>query len=197
MNKDTIFKTITSILGAIAFLMIGVAVAVFFLHESSVDKSAKTETEHLLNFLSLAQEAGKSGLYGEADPQELAFSLSQMETSMEQGINTEQDANLYMIYWGAMAVNKCIYLDTPSTNNQQSVAYDSQKITECMKDIILEIKQNTTQLSEQDQEFLLDAALSWNALKAIVDYYYLFMQNNFVEVIEQNNQSNFIQELIN
>lgn len=194
MIKHNIFQTITLILGAAAFIVIGMILAAF-LSQKTENTQVKnspvlSETQQIMHFLSLASNTQELGLYGEADPESLQLNLQALQESLSQTIQTQEDANLYMIYWAATAVHRCVYLDaqahTISTSDLVGVA--TQSVEACIDDVSEQVQQNIAQMSDSERQVLIHSAEAWSALSSIVEYYNLFMQNNFVQVIQHNNQ---------
>ena len=188
MRKNTIFQGITYIMCAVAFLLLGVAVSMFIsdeTHSTLVTEQTVPpkidEVEQIMTFLSLAENTtNESGLYGETDPESLRQSLDTMKESLSDTITTQGDATLYMVYWAATAVNNCVHPHAQTTD---------QQIEDCIDNMRVEIQSNIKQMTEQEQEILLQSAFSWNVLSSIVEYYNLFIQKNFIPTIERNNNS--------
>lgn len=201
MTKDNLFQTITLMFGAVAFIVVGVVIALFTLKNENKTTTTNTpllsETQQIINFLSLADGTQEGGLYGEADPESLQISLQELKDSLSTPITTEQDANLYMIYWAATAVNNCVHLDAQNNGEPQQVS--ASQVDECINNVRSEVEQNIAQMSNNEQQILVQSAESWNVLTSIVEYYNLFIQNNFVQAIQQNanNQDGLIKQLTN
>ena len=197
MTQYNFFQIITFILGAVAFVVVGIVVSMFIVDNNNNDNTptstninpVPSETQQIITFLSLADNAEESGLYGEADPESLQQSLQTLEESLSQTIQTQEDANLYMIYWAATAVNQCVHFDTQNREISTSdLAAETQTVEVCIDSVRDQIQENIAQMSNDEQQILMSSAASWNALTSIVEYYNLFMQNNFVQAIQQNTQ---------
>ena len=194
MTKDNIFQKITFVFGAVAFVIMGVVLATFTLkNDSNTVATTPSETQQIMDFLSLADGTREGGLYGEADPESLQTSLSELKESLSRPITTPEDANLYMIYWGATAVNSCVHLDAQDNNAPQQISIHEietikQSVDGCIDNIRSTVNQNIAQMTDDEQQILLQSAESWNVLTSIVEYYNLFIQNNFVQAIQNNDQ---------
>ena len=194
MTKDNIFQTITLILGAGAFVVIGMVISAFVSQKiDNTQVKNNSETQQIIDFLSLAENnTRESGLYGEANLQSLEFNLHKLEDSLSQTIQTQEDANLYMIYWGATAIKSCVH-----SNEQNELTVTAHSVDACMKNIKNNIQASVAQMSDSEQKELLKSAESWNVLSSVVEYYNLFMQNNFVQTIQNSNQLTSVEQPIN
>ena len=176
MTKNNIFQNITIVAGVFAFVIMGMVIN-SYISQTNNQTQQLSETQQIINFLSLANNAQDSGLYGEADPESLQFNLIQLKESLSQTIQTQEDANLYMIYWAATAVNNCVHSRS-----------QTQSLDACIQEIKKQVQTNIAQMSNKEQQILIESAESWNALTAIVEYYNIFMKNNFVHAIQQETQ---------